>query len=199
MTNITKGLNLRESTGNINFENEKSCKKIKESFGNENFSFKTISKKHVLDLMKQLPGNKATVSKDVLVSVLKVFVSAYCKKLSDILNDCIRSDTFPEILKKSEVTPVFKKDDPTSKIDYRPVSTLSNFSKFFKKLINLQLNNYMQTKFSIYLTGFLKNHGTQHALFKMIETWKINLNMDHKVSVIYMDLSKAIDSLDHEL
>ena len=57
----------------------------------------------------------------------------------------------------------------------------------------------MQTKFSIYLTGFLKNHGTQHALFKMIETWKINLNMDHKVSVIYMDLSKAIDSLDHEL
>ena len=28
-TNITKGLNLRESTGNINFENEESCKKIK--------------------------------------------------------------------------------------------------------------------------------------------------------------------------
>ena len=29
VTNITKGLNLRESTGNINFENEESCKRIK--------------------------------------------------------------------------------------------------------------------------------------------------------------------------
>ena len=60
-TNITKGLNLRESTGNINFENEGSCKKIKENFDNETFSFETISKKDVLNLIKQLPGNKATV------------------------------------------------------------------------------------------------------------------------------------------
>ena len=28
-TNIVKGLNMRESTGNKNFENEESCKKIK--------------------------------------------------------------------------------------------------------------------------------------------------------------------------
>ena len=36
-TNIIKSLNLRESTGNINFENKESCKKIKENFGNETF------------------------------------------------------------------------------------------------------------------------------------------------------------------
>ena len=85
-TNITKGLNLRETTGNINFENEKSCKKIKENFGNETFSFETISKKDVLNLIKQLPGNKATVSNDIPVSVLKESVSAYYEKLTDILN-----------------------------------------------------------------------------------------------------------------
>ena len=42
----------------------------------------------------------------------------------------------------------------------------------------------MQNKFSIYLTGFWKNHGTQHALLKMTETWKTKLNMGHKVGVI---------------
>ena len=57
----------------------------------------------------------------------------------------------------------------------------------------------MQNKFSIYLTGFLKNHGTQHALLKMIEAWKTKLNMGHKLGVIYMDLSNAFDSLNHEL
>ena len=57
----------------------------------------------------------------------------------------------------------------------------------------------MENEFSIYLAGFWKNHGTQHALFKMIETWKAKLNMGHNVSVIYMDLSKAFDSVNHEL
>ena len=57
----------------------------------------------------------------------------------------------------------------------------------------------MQNKFSIYLTGFRKNHGTQNALLKMIETWKTKLNTGHKVGVIYMDLSKTFDSLNHEL
>ena len=33
----------------------------------------------------------------------------------------------------------------------------------------------------------------------MIETWKTKQNMGHKVGVIYMDLSKAFGSLNHEL
>ena len=98
---------MNNSSRNISFENEESCKKIEENFGNETFSFETISRKDVLDLIKQLPGNKATVSNDIPVSVLKESVSAYYEKLTDILNNCIRSDTFPEILKKAEVTPVF--------------------------------------------------------------------------------------------
>ena len=60
-------------------------------------------------MIKELPGNKATVSNDISVSVLKESLSAYYEKLTDIFNNCIRSDTFPEILKKSEVTQVFKK------------------------------------------------------------------------------------------
>ena len=105
-------------------------------------------------MIKDLPGNKATVSNDIPVPVLKESVYAYYEKLTDIFNNCKRSSTFPEILKKSDVTPAFKKVDPISKADYRPVSTLSNFSKFFEKVIYLKLNSYMQNKFSIYLTSF---------------------------------------------
>ena len=68
--------------------------------------------------------------------------------------------TLPEIVKQSEVTLVFKKGDTTSKTNYRPVSTLSNFSKIFERLIYLQLNNYMQNKLLVYLAEFWKNHDT---------------------------------------
>ena len=86
----------------IKKENFDKRKKIKENFGNENFSFETVSKKDVLDLIKELPGNKANGSNDIPVSVLKEFVFAYYEKLIDIFNNCIRSGTFPEILKKAE-------------------------------------------------------------------------------------------------
>ena len=55
----------------------------------------------------------------------------------------------------------------------------------------------MQNKFSICLKFNLLN--PQHAVFKMFETWKTKLNMGHKVVVIYIDLSKAFESLNHEL
>ena len=48
----------------------------------------------ILNLFKELPGNKATVSNDIPVSVLKESLSAYYEKLTDIFNNCIRSGTF---------------------------------------------------------------------------------------------------------
>ena len=62
----------------------------------------------------------------------------------------------------------------------------------------MQLNIYTQIKFSVYLTGFLRNHGIQHVLFEMIETSKTNLNMVNKAGIIYMDLPKVFDRLNHE-
>ena len=106
---------------------------------------------------------------------------------------------FPDILKKAEVTPVYKKDSVNNKQNYRPVSTLSNLSKLFEKLIYSQINTYMSDKFSKYLTGFCKNHDTQHSLLNMIENWKSNLNKGNKIGAILMDFSKTFDTLDHSL
>lgn len=57
----------------------------------------------------------------------------------------------------------------------------------------------MEPKFSKLLTGFRKNHKTQHTLLKMIETWKAKLNTGCKIGVLIMDLSKAFDTLNHDL
>ena len=57
----------------------------------------------------------------------------------------------------------------------------------------------MQKNFFKYLTGFRKNHNTQNSLLRMIKFWKVRLNNRSKVGVIIMDLSKAFDSLNHEL
>ena len=102
-------------------------------------------------------------------------------------------------MKIAKIRPVFKKLNNTSKDNYRPISTLSNFTKRFESILFTQLNGYMQNKFSKYLMGFRKNHNTQNFLLRMIESWKFRLNNGSKVGVIIMDLSKAFDRLNHAL
>ena len=45
----------------------------------------------------------------------------------------------------------------------------------------------MNKKCSICLTGLRENHSTQHALLKMIETWKTKPNLGQNENIIYMD------------
>ena len=97
------------------------------------------------------------------------------------------------------MTPVFEKGDTTDKSNYKPISTLSNFSKIFEKLIYSHVNSYMEPKLSKYLAGFCRNHNTQHVLLRMIESWRVLLNKSQKVGGIIMDLSKAFDTLNHKL
>ena len=153
----------------------------------------------IKNAIKDLPTNKSTISGDIPPKILNQHAQIYSKKLEDIFNESIKIGKFSDILKKTEVTPVYKKDNMNGKQNYRPVSTLSSLSKVFEKLIYSQINTYVSDTFSKYLTGFRKNHNTQHALLNMIENWKSNLSKGNKIGAIFMDLSKAFDTLDHSL
>ena len=60
------------------------------------------------------------------------------------------------LLKYANITPVFEKGDTAGKSNYRSISTLSNFSIAFEKLIYTQINSFMEPKLSKYLATFCK-------------------------------------------
>ena len=43
--------------------------------------FKPVSKKDIIDAIKKLPSNKASISNDIPVSVIKQFANCYCENL----------------------------------------------------------------------------------------------------------------------
>ena len=106
---------------------------------------------------------------------------------------------FSDKLKQSELIPIYKKLDPLDKENHRPVSLLSHASKVFERIIHKQINTYMEDKISNYVTGFRKPHGSQHSLVIMLERWKQAIDKGEYISVMYMDLSKAFDTINHDL
>ena len=62
-----------------------------------------------------------------------------------------------------------------------------------------QINAYIEKFFSPYLCGFRKRFGTQDALTSLIEKWKSSLDHNGYAGSVLMDLSKAFDTLNHEL
>ena len=53
----------------------------------------------------------------------------------DRFNSCIEQGKFPDALKIVEIMPIFKKNDPNQKANYRPISLLLQFSKILEKLM----------------------------------------------------------------
>ena len=54
----------------------------------------------------------------------------------------MHNGTFPRSFKISEVIPVYKKDEPYDKNNYRPISILSNLSKIYERYMHDEINAY---------------------------------------------------------
>ena len=87
-------------------------------------------------------------------------------------NKSLENCKFPNCLKLPNITPVLKKGAPTSKYNYRPVSILPVFSKFFERLLSRQLLEFFDNILSKFECGFRKGYGTQYWLLLMFEIWK---------------------------
>ena len=109
--------------------------------------------------------------------------------------------TFPAKLKIAKVIPLYKKEDDTIVGNYRPVSLLPAISKLFEKITFNQLYEYFQTNklFHVSQYGFRQQHSTEFAALELAD--RVFRELDNKnISVaVFMDLSKAFDTLDHSI
>ena len=97
------------------------------------------------------------------------------------------------------VAPVFKKEYSFDKSNYRPVSILPLLSKVYEKVIYNQLSGYSESFLNNILCGFRKAHSTQHALFKLLQSWQQVLDNGGFIGTILIDLPKAYDCISHNL
>ena len=82
------------------------------------------------------------------------------KSLCIIFNNCKLKNTFPNLWKKANVVPIHKKGEKDLIKNYRPVSILPIFGKFFERLIFNSLFKYINPNQS----GFRPFHSCVNQL-----------------------------------
>lgn len=71
--------------------------------------------------------------------------------------------------------------------------------KSLRKLFSIKSVFILNHFFLIYLLDSKKNHNTQHSLLKLLESQKQALDQVKYIGAIFLDLSKAFDTLNHDL
>ena len=132
---------------------------------------------------------------------LKICPDNILVALSHIFNLSISKGEFIDCFKIAKVCPVFKKGDPCNINNYRPISLLSNFSKILEKIMYRRLYSFLNQQNFFYdkQFGFRKHHSTSHAISLMVDTITQSFACKHFTLGIFLDLSKAFDTIDHSI
>ena len=162
-----------------------------------------ISQEDVINTIKELTPKSSSGLDKISTIMLKRLSPVLSNWLKIIINQSIQNGIFPDKLKIAIITPIYKNQglDIHAFNSYRPISLLPAISKVFEKLIYSQVYEYFD-KNQLFLSsqyGFRKSHSTELASLELID--RISKDLDNKKIPlsIFLDLSKAFDTLDHKI
>ena len=157
-----------------------------------------VDETEIIDVIRKFENGKAS---DIPVVLVKRSARLISPVLTKLYNKNIENGTFPEGFKTGKVTPVYKKENAELLENYRPVSTLPIFGKIFEKLIYSRLYSFLTAKNILNTNqfGFRKGRSTIHALHSSVNIIQDSLKNGKHVLGIFVDLSKAFDTLDHRI
>ena len=133
--------------------------------------------------------------------LLKDIKGIISRPLSIIINQSLCSGIFPSKLKLAKVIPLHKKEDQRVFGNYRPISLLCSISKIFEKVAFKQILEYFTSNNLLFESqyGFRENHSTELAALEFIDRIKLEMDPKKIPFSIFLDLSKAFDTLNHDI
>lgn len=131
--------------------------------------------------------------------VLKKLASSISLPLSELFTSFMSVCKVPSEWKTAIVTPLFKKGQPSQCSNYRPISLTCCVCKLMERIIVLELSNYLRVNNLITdeQHGFLTKRSTTTNLLDTLNEWTVALSNKHLISVVYIDFSKAFDTVCH--
>ncbi len=163
--------------------------------------FKQTNETEVKKIIESLQPKNSSGFDGISMKLIKKLKTILITPLTLIINQSLKSGIFPNKLKIAKVNPIYKKDDETLFTNYRPISLLPVISKIFERIIYNQVFEFF-TKNKLFFKnqyGFRKGHSTEFATLEIIDRIICKMDKNETPINVYLDLSKAFDTLDHDI
>ena len=194
---INVGKNLADAIKPI--ESQQSISSAPSSL--KSFYISPTTKDEVAALISSLSNKKAKRVGDIDTLYVKISKHIISPLLCKLFNLTITQGIYPNAFKLAEVMPIYKKGDVNNINNYRPISILSQFNKIFEKLISCRLTQFLE-KFNLlsdHQFGFRKKYSTAYAINNIYDKIIKNIDKDQFSCCLFLDLSKAFDTVDHNI
>lgn len=121
--------------------------------------------------------------------------------LAEVINCSLRKGIVPLEIKMARVVPIFKQGSKSELSNYRPISVLPFFSKFYERVLYDRLFSYVKQRSILYPLqhGFQPEHSTYMSLLDIQDKISAAFDKNEYSLGIFLDLAKAFDTVDHKI
>ena len=151
------------------------------------------------DLLRNLDPRKSTGPDNIPAFILKLAANTLAPPLVSVINSSFSSGSFPSSWKQATVKPLHKGGDKLHLSNYRPISILPTPSKLIERIANEHLMNHCKSYLHPLQSSFRPHYSTTTALLHCTNDWHLALDKGLLVGVVFIDVSKAFDSINHRL
>ena len=185
-------------------QNISNCSLPPESYVREStqeFTFCDVTEQEVYQLLSSLSPTKASGLDRLPAKLIKLASPYITKSLTIIFNRSLSTGIFPCEWKIARVIPIYKSGPKFNMDNYRPISIISVIAKTMEKLAHNQIYSSLQSANILTNSqhGFRPLHSTVTELLKMSNQWYQNMDEGLINGVVFLDLKKAFDTVDHNI
>ena len=164
------------------------------------FNFNTTTEREVYELILQLDTSKGPGTDNLDTKSLKSIANIISAHLASLFNQSIKLGIYPQCIKIAKCVPIFKGSplDSSLPINYRPISILTTINKTFERILHNQLSKYLEENNLLppFQYGYRKHHNTSQAIADYTDYINKAINNKQVTIAVFMDLSKAFDTVD---
>ena len=166
------------------------------------FSIKEVNDEDIKKIIQKMKGKKSRGLDWICGFSLKLAAPFLIPELKALVNISISTGSFYTKWKRTKVLPGFK--NKGSKFDaqfYRPISNLSEVSKFAERIVHEQTYNYFVQNGLLHPDhhGFIQHHSTATALHQLVDLWQRAANEGKLSATLMLDLRAGFDVINHPI
>ena len=161
----------------------------------------TFTEEDVINAINNIPLYSAPGPDKIPSILLKECKKEIAQALLIIWRTSLDTGQIPDILKKQSIVPVHKKESKAIPSNYRPISLTSHITKLFERILRRHLVAYLESNHFLHDSqhGFRPGRSCLTQILHHIDSIISILERNQNADVIYLDLSKAFDKVNHDI